>query len=278
MEKSYAYSTDTPVTKGERVTFKSPGGYVYSKGVSDSSNEPLHELTRKERRKIEKSKLNKLYHDPIEDGDYRPIQHTQEEIDQFHKALSGGLIQTANEKYVARRPRSNEDEDSNHQESDDQEPDGYPQAKIFDPESATLPADTASDPLYLMRGRFKSMLREHKYTHEVAITLEPLRYRKISERPVFSIEQLSLELKRAGAMCVRDAPLPGNKRLLECRFADVSEKQDAEDREMARAKREDLMNVTPDVLDSVIEDFLRLNCILSPAGEGYRIYTFFYSA
>lgn len=278
MEGTFAYSTDTQTRKGERVTFKDNHGHVYSKKIEET--EPLREFTKKEKKKLLKKPLEKIYHDPILDGQYKPIEYTQEEINSFHDALSGGpvldLLKTRRE-YIVNRPSQNEGFGS---EGIDAEPDGLPEATLFDPESSVVPGGSTLDPYYLMRGRFKILLKGHKYTHEVNTRLLPMMYLPFKDRKILSLDDIRRELKIAGVHCVRELTISQNRLLLESRFVIVEPTQDEEDRQTAKAKRDELMNVTLDILDSLIEDYLRLNCVLVSAGgdKQYRFAMFFYSA
>lgn len=274
--KTYAYSTDVQSHKGERVTFKSPTGYTYTKNVLQSSK-PLREFTEKEKDRLRRKKFEKFYHDPIVDGDYRPIPHTPEEIQDFHKAIDGGGIYDMlkeRPKYLAKRPEPNQPDPMNY------EPDGHPEAEIFDPATSALPDDSLNDPYYLMRGRFKILLKEHRYTQAVNIIFSPLMYLPLKDRVPVTLTFIRNQFNLAGVKCVSEGDPLQKLLLMECRFMDVEQQQDELDRETAKLKRDDLINVTPDILDSVIEDFLRLNCILYPTAEKdlYKLYTFFYSA
>lgn len=256
------------------MTFKGDHGYVYSKNIQDP--EPNRDFTAKERKRIAKKDISKLYQDPILEGQYKPIDYTQDEINDFHDALSGGLLLPKRD-YIINRPSQNEGFEG---DGADAEPDGMPEAIEFDPEKSNIPTDPAIDPYYLMRGKFKMLLRGHKYTHEVNLRLLPMMYLPLKERRVISADHIRRELKLSGAHCVRELTISRSRLLLECRFAAVEPKQDEEDRQAAKAKRDELMNVTLDVLDSLIEDYLRLNCVLIPSGEEgrYRLSMFFYSA
>lgn len=275
----YTYATDTEHKKKERVAFTSPDGLPYTKSVED---EPvtLREYTNKERKKIAKKKISKLYVDPISENDYKPIRYTQEEVNAFNRHISEGkLVEALRGKgqYVANAPKHAKGVARDPEEKD---PDGTQQADIYDPEAQTIPQETWNDPFCFVRGRFSIMMKQHPFVKEVMITLAPMCFLPLQERPSFQKDELIRKVCRGGLHCVHQKPTSDEKHLiLQFRFVEVDEAQDTLDRQAAIAKKDELSTVDWDTINSLLEDYLRVNviAIASDTKTSYRMGVYFFS-
>jgi hypothetical protein len=285
-----------------RIQYKTDDGYTYTSwagrtGTSQTggNSDPLQEYSASEKKAIAKRSGKALHVNPYKEHDKKVIPHTQEEINDFQRALQEKLpsLIESGRPYVKKKVgNSIEDEMTN---SDAKDPGiDLMQIKFL----KDLPLDAWDDPLCYFQGGVRKMLQQHVYVTELRNHIEPLmspvdcykqdssRTEMLFNRREYKLDEINRRAERGGTTRVQRSDVATNaenKTELSCwgyRFVRVDEKTDKEDMENNRTKKEDVSKLTLETFTSYLDDRLRLVIVVHPSknrsGWG-RVVTFFFT-
>jgi hypothetical protein len=220
-------------------------------------------------KKITRDEVSKnFYVDPIQEGEYKPIQHTKEEIDDFNKFLAKVTKDDAFLKgYQKRVPEVFKDAE------DFIQPDGS--ADIISSDVVfkskrlrELPEAIWDDPLCFTRGKFRASLHRHRYIRESYLPLLPLRCAPIKKRKALTLEQYVTRAKKGGMYPIQIKLIgedPADQfGLWTLRFKEITLIEHEEEIKKYKEEYENFGNLDDDSLESAIEDRIHVNVILLP--------------